>query len=148
MDEPHFNTTHGLTDHPIRTTHNCMLKRCYNKNNNRYHIYGGRGIEVCKEWHDLKTFSEWAFNNGFKPGLQIDRIDNNGNYEPSNCRFVSRSENIRNRPYTITKEQAKEVKDLYDNGMMVKDIANKLNYSKAKTYRLINMIKNNKDTSS
>ena len=63
--------------------------------------YIDRGIAVCDEWRLFKNFESWAMANGWKPGLEIDRIDNNGNYEPGNCRFVSRVENIRNRRNTV-----------------------------------------------
>ena len=72
--------------------------RCYNPNVKDYRIYGGRGITVCDEWRcNFLTFREWAWKNGYKEGLQIDRIDNDKGYSPSNCRFVTRKEQMRNR---------------------------------------------------
>ena len=59
--------------------------------------YAGRGITVCDQWRKFSEFEKWALSNGWKRGLQIDRIDNDGNYEPSNCRFVTSKENNRNR---------------------------------------------------
>lgn len=67
--------------------------RCFNPNSQSYGIYGGRGIRLCKEWESPARFIEWAMNNGWRKGLQIDRIDCDGNYEPKNCRFVTASEN-------------------------------------------------------
>lgn len=71
-----------------------MLQRCYNSNNPKWNIYGGKGIKVCDEWiSDYEIFKEWAYNNGYKDGLTIDRIDSNKNYEPSNCQWITLSEN-------------------------------------------------------
>lgn len=72
-----------------------MMGRCYRKNNNRYYCYGGRGIKVCRRWHKFENFYK---DMGKKiPGLQLDRIDNNGDYKKSNCRWVTAKENSRNR---------------------------------------------------
>lgn len=74
----------------------CKIKeRCYNPKSNNYKAYGARGIRMCDEWlHDSKAFTKWCLNNGYQIGLEIDRIDNNGNYEPSNCQFLTKRENI------------------------------------------------------
>lgn len=67
-----------------------MINRCYDPSNKRYNCYGGRGITVCDVWlNDRQSFYEWVIANGWRPGLEIDRRDVNGNYEPSNCRFVN-----------------------------------------------------------
>lgn len=66
-----------------------MLKRCYNSNVKNYKNYGGRGITVCYNWrNNFMSFYDWAINNGYKNGLTLDRMNNDGNYEPSNCRWV------------------------------------------------------------
>ena len=62
-----------------------------------YHRYGGRGISHCDEWKDFEPFHEWAMESGYKDGLSIDRIDNNGDYCPENCRWVTASDNSKNR---------------------------------------------------
>lgn len=74
-----------------------MKSRCYSENCKEYKWYGGRGIIVCDEWMSPKIFVEWCLNNGWKKGLEIDRINNNGNYESNNCRFVIHKENIHNQ---------------------------------------------------
>ncbi len=91
-------TTHSLSRHPIYRIWGNMIQRCYDTNSNRYYVYGGKGIKICKEWrNDFKSFYHWMILNNWKKGLQIDRIDNDGNYEPDNCRIVSMKENMNNR---------------------------------------------------
>lgn len=70
-----------------------MKQRCYNPKSVSYKSYGARGISVCSEWLVFENFHKWAMANGYKDDLEIDRIDNDGNYEPSNCRWVTKSFN-------------------------------------------------------
>lgn len=81
--------------------HEQMKQRCFNKNCKTFYRYGGRGITVCDEWLKYSNFKEWALKNGYKEGLDIDRINNDGNYEPNNCRFVPHIINCYNRSSTI-----------------------------------------------
>jgi hypothetical protein len=78
-----------------------MLSRCRNPVNKDYKNYGGRGIQVCDEWHDFSKFQNWALNNGYSDDLSIDRIDSNGNYCPQNCKFSTITEQARNKRNTI-----------------------------------------------
>ena len=74
-----------------------MRRRCYDPSLQNYRYYGGAGVRVCEEWQQPETFFSWAFRNGYRDDLQIDRIDPYGHYEPSNCRWVTPKENANNR---------------------------------------------------
>lgn len=89
--------------------HQAIKQRCLNKNQKHYNRYGGRGIKICDEWVDYLNFKSWALNNGYKEGYDIDRIDNNGNYEPDNCRFITRKENCNNRENTVKIEYKNKI---------------------------------------
>jgi hypothetical protein len=92
-----MNTKHGLADHPIYRAWQNMVHRCNNTNHANYHCYGARGITVCNEWLSVENFVKFAESNGYKPGLQIDRLDSNGNYEPSNVVFSTPQRNSNNK---------------------------------------------------
>lgn len=84
--------------HPLYDAWRNMKRRCYLKTAPYYKNYGGRGIRVCDEWkNDYKSFLEWSLSNGWSKGMQLDRIDNNGNYEPLNCRWITQQRNLLNK---------------------------------------------------
>lgn len=97
-----------------------MKARCLNKKSISYKSYGGRGITVCEEWLTFENFHKWALANGYDDGLTIDRIDNNGNYEPSNCQWITsrankkRQRNARNIEICgVTKNLSEWCKELH-----------------------------------
>lgn len=88
----------SIKKHKLYRVYWGMKQRCYNPNQKHYNRYGGRGITVCDEWrNDFQAFYDWSMSHGYKEGLTIDRIDNDGNYEPSNCRWVTQAEQNLNK---------------------------------------------------
>jgi len=106
--------THGQRHTKLYEVWKVMRQRCQNKNNKAYANYGGRGIKVCGEWNDFKNFCEWAINSGYKEGLTLERIDVNGDYEPSNCKWVTLEEQQKNKTNTIYVEINGEAKTLVE----------------------------------
>lgn len=95
-----INFKHGLSHSNSRIygVWKDIISRCTNTNRKGYHRYGGRGIKICDEWKaDFLSFYNWSINNGYKDGLEIDRKNNDGNYEPNNCRWVTDQQNSFNR---------------------------------------------------
>jgi hypothetical protein len=119
---------HGLTGTTLYAVLKTFIFRCNNPKSGRYHRYGARGIKVCKEWmENPRSFYDWANSHGYKAGLQIDRIDNDGDYCPSNCRFVTQTENVRNSTVAKLKpSQVKTIRVLKSNNPNIshKEIAN------------------------
>jgi hypothetical protein len=93
------STTHALSGHPLYQKWKSMIQRCENPNWSQFKDWGGRGIKVCDGWHDPAVFIEWIERNlgECPPGRSLDRINNDGNYEPGNVRWATRSEQMRNR---------------------------------------------------
>jgi hypothetical protein len=99
-----------------------MLYRCYNLEAECYFRYGGRGIAVCEEWkNNMRSFVEWAGDSGYKKGLTIERIDNDGNYCPENCRWATPKEQANNRRNNkfITYEGETKVLERWDGNLGV-----------------------------
>ena len=89
---------HGKTGNRIYNIYRGMKTRCFCKNDYHYKWYGAKGITICQEWlDDFMSFYNWSLENGYKDNLTIDRIDVNGNYEPSNCRWIDHKTQCNNR---------------------------------------------------
>lgn len=96
-----LHRTHGLSNHPLYKVWQRMKGCTTRPNHQDYKHYGARGIRVYPEWlKNFETFYEWAINNGYQPGLTIERVNVNGNYEPSNCTWIPRSEQPKNQRHT------------------------------------------------
>ena len=91
------NLKHGHSKTKLYAVWKTMRQRCKAKSGNNYLNYASRGIKVCSEWEDYETFLSWAITNGYQAGLEIDRINVDGNYCPENCRWVSHFINSDNR---------------------------------------------------
>lgn len=83
----------GMSGHRLNKIWRMMRQRCYNPNDQAYHNYGAKGVEVCDEWFRFDNFLEWALTNGYKDGLTLDRIYADKDYQPDNCRWVTKKEN-------------------------------------------------------
>lgn len=124
---PNFKTglkTKGNPHVGIYNSWQNMKARCLRITHPKYHRYGGRGISIHKEWFDVALFYDWAIKNGWEKGYCIDRIDNDGNYSPENCQWVSVSSNSRKKSTTkITREQANSIRDRASKGESEHDLA-------------------------
>lgn len=129
---------HGMSKWPEYRVWNTMKYRCFNPNSDMYHRYGGRGIIVCERWKN--SFSNFIKDMGRRPSSnhQIDRIDNDGNYEPENCRWVTPSENRLNQDPRVVTEgmRAKLLSDRLS-GMSYQSIAEKNNLPLGTVYYAI-----------
>lgn len=109
------NVQHGGKGTKLYEVWCTMRRRCNSHNAQNYERYGGRGIKVCEEWNsDFRKFRKWAFENGYKEGLSIDRVNNNGNYEPSNCRWATHKQQSNNQSDTLRITYKGKTKTLHE----------------------------------
>ena len=126
-------STHGETNTRLYRIWAGIKSRCLNCNCNIYQYYGGRGITICPEWtnkgNGYTNFRDWSLNNGYLDNLEIDRANSNGNYEPSNCRWITHKENLRNQLRgKLTSKIVNEIKDLWNtNNYTQKELAKRYN---------------------
>lgn len=130
-----YNTTHGMTNNRFYNTWKNIKNRCLNEDDVQYHSYGERGIQIHPEWIDTpNNFIDYIsqLENSNKSNYSLDRINNNGNYEPGNLRWATSSTQGRNRRTTkLDINKVKKIKDLISSGEMLdKDIAELFNVSK------------------
>lgn len=137
-------STHNQTNTKLYRIWASMKQRCTNTNNSHYRYYGGRGITYDKQWENFEPFYEWATTTGYKQGLEIDRIDNDGDYEPSNCRWVTRKEqcvNTSSNRWLTYNGETKTISQWAEYfGVKYMDIYNKLTYWNNDVEKVLNDI--------
>jgi hypothetical protein len=104
--------THGMRETRLYGIWNSMIQRCENEKSTEAYLYRDRGITVCPEWHRFEVFRDWALANGYADSLTIDRKNNNGNYEPNNCRWATLIEQANNKRTNRRVEYKNEIKTL------------------------------------
>ena len=135
------NYKHGESETKLYIVWKNMDQRCNNPSNK---AYGGKGIIVCPKWLDIDNgfvnFKNWALANGYRAGLAIDRINNNGNYEPTNCQWITQKENNRKQlQVKLTQKIANEIRELYKTGNYTqKELAKKYNISQYIISKIVN----------
>lgn len=107
-----------------------MRRRCLNDGSQNYKYYGARGVTLCEEWTDYIAFRTWALKYGYKEGLSIERVNNNGNYEPNNCTWIKRGYQAKNRRINkLSFEKAETIRKMYALGDTRKELSIKFNVS-------------------
>lgn len=120
-------STHGLSKHPLYKKLKNIEARCRYPTASHWEYYGGRGISVSECWlSDPASFVRWALDNGWRPGMEVDRIDPDGDYSPENCRIITHRQNSQTtRRIKTTRKQADETRRLLESGKSVKEAAEK-----------------------
>ena len=137
---------HGMNKTRLYEIWQGIKSRCLNPNKKRFKDYGGRGITICPEWLEFIPFMDWSLSNGYQEDLTIDRIENDGNYEPNNCQWLTYIENNRKqKQIKLSLEQANEIRIKYNSGYYIqKHLAEEYNVSQVLISAIItNKIWNN-----
>lgn len=134
----------GHTKEPLYRVYYAMKQRCYDIKSKEYHNYGKRGIFVCDEWlNSYKSFRDWCLENGYKKGLQLDRINNDMEYSPNNCRFATPIENSNNKRTCVYLEYNGETHTINGWARILKINKNTFwRYVRAKNYSIDYIVKN------
>ena len=130
--------SHSMSNTRIYSIWNSMKYRCFNKNSKPYHRYGGRGITVCDKWKN--SFIAFYEDMGPKPfpKAEIDRIDNNGDYEPGNCRWVTPAVNVRNSSKAkLTRNDVDKIKLEYSKDLTIKELSRRYHISNSVIWRIV-----------
>lgn len=130
----------GLTSHHLYKRWETMCSRCRYPSSPNYARYGGRGITVCEEWRDdPAAFIAWAEANGYQPGLELDRIDNDGPYAPWNCQFITHRANMRKTSTVKCDEQkVRALRDALAQGLSTRAAARAVGIGKSQAWKIMN----------
>lgn len=137
-EERSYRKMREAKTNPLAIVYKSMISRCTYASGAEYHRYGGRGITVCDEWRNSQdSFLSWATSSGYESGLEIDRIDNDGNYEPSNCRWVTSMVNTQNSSNArVTPEKVAGIKKKLAAGISRKTISKEYGVSDGIIYSI------------
>ena len=123
-------TTHNKSKTRLYNVWRSMCDRCMLPTSRRFSDYGGRGIRICPEWTDFSNFNDWAMSSGYDKSLTLDRIDVNGDYSPTNCRWVNMTTQNRNRRDTFYVEYE-------GNKVALRDLCDQLKLPHSRIYQRI-----------